>query len=183
MLDAPHHHVGMPLSDGHDAEPGRLADETARLVQVPGAVDGRRQFHVRLGELFQQIGPLIDVDEGALRQGELDPGGVHVPQLVGHDRLDVLLRRHEDRADEPRQVTGGFHHPRIVRLGEDHGGTVLHDLLDLVIQGRVDIVHCGRPPRDSPRWWFRLNPGYPMPGRLNSGQKSTSGQEPPGTMR
>ncbi len=141
MARAPHDHVRVSLPHGHDAEACELADQPGRLVQVAGLAHARGQFDIRAGELVDQISPLVDIHEGALGQGELDPGRIHVGQLVVDHGLDVLFRRQENKPGEARQVARGLDDPRVVRFGQHHGRPVIHDLDDLSVQRFVERIH------------------------------------------
>ncbi len=141
MLDAADHHVGVALAHGHDAEARGLAQQAHGLVQVGGAAQGLGQLGAGAGELLQQVGALLGVAEGALGEGELDPGGVHVTQFGGHHRADRLLRGQEHRPHEAGQMAGRLDDARIGGLDEDHRGPVLLHREDLLVQGAVDVVH------------------------------------------
>ena len=130
-----------PWIDGHDAEAGRRGRDAAGALEVVREPLLRRQFQDRLGELLHQVQPGGDRAEGALAQQELDAHGVDVRQVAADGLGHLLARGEEDQPGELGQRKRGFEHPCVLRFDEQDHRPALHDLLDLPVQGTMNIEH------------------------------------------
>ena len=135
------HDVGVALVDGHDAEAGGRGGDAAGAVDVLREALLGRHGEDGLRELLDQVQPRGDRAEGALAQQELDAHRVDVRQVAADGLGHLLAGGQEDQARELRQGERRLEHAGVLGLDEQDHRPALHDLLDLPVEGAVDVEH------------------------------------------
>ena len=138
---AAHHHVGVALLHGPNAEAARLGYEAMGRCQVHGTAFRLGEGQAGGGELLQQVGPGGGIHEGTLGQGVLHPIPPQAVRFAFRQGPHLRLRGEEDGADEPAQVAHRFEGSGIQGLREHHRGAVPGGGQQAAVEGRFDVKH------------------------------------------